>query len=273
MDRAAIQTSTGNRPYLGLPSRRSHAGAFELELWIADRPGDRIEAHGHAEAHIMYVMGDGYVTSARGEPARNRTHLVYNPPGTYHRDRLTRPGRFFTVTLSPYHTPLLDDLTLPVSPSQNDAAMAHTLVGKLVRTCADWEPDSALDAETLAFELLAAIAAPRTKERVAPRWLARVLEMLETDAAGGLTLAALSQAANVHPVHLTRTFRAFHGCTPAEYLRERRLERAVALLAATRKPLADIAIHCGFADQSHFNRQFQRAIGVTPAAYRRLTTQ
>jgi AraC family transcriptional regulator len=271
MDKAELKA--GARPYHGLPSRWRRAGAFELEQWIADRPGDRMQPHGHAEAHVMYVMGDGYITCARGEPARNRTHLIYNPPGTYHRDRLTRPGRFFTLTLSKHQTALLNDLALPAVPSQSDAALAHRLVGKLVRACADWEPDSALDAETLAFELLGAIAAPRSKERAAPRWLTRVLDMLEADTGGGLTLAALSRAANVHPVHLTRTFRAFHGCTPGEYLRGKRLERAATLLAATRAPLVDIAIRCGFADQSHFNRQFQRAIGVTPAAYRRLTTR
>jgi AraC-like DNA-binding protein len=33
-------------------------------------------------------------------------------------------------------------------------------------------------------------------------------------------------------------------------------------------PLAEIAAHCGFADQSHFTRAFGRAYGAPPGRYR-----
>jgi AraC family transcriptional regulator len=69
-------------------------------------------------------------------------------------------------------------------------------------------------------------------------------------------------------VHLARVFRRHLGCTPGDYLRRRRLERAAVLLRETARPLSDVALHCGFADQSHFANAFKRHTGVTPGSYR-----
>ncbi|MCY0854617.1 helix-turn-helix transcriptional regulator [Cupriavidus sp. D39] len=48
-----------------------------------------------------------------------------------------------------------------------------------------------------------------------------------------------------------------------------RLERARALLRDTALPLAQVAIACGFSDQSHFTHVFSRALGVSPGNWRR----
>ena len=82
-------------------------------------------------------------------------------------------------------------------------------------------------------------------------------------------MGEVARDAGVHPVHLARTFRRFFGCTPAEYLRSRRVEQAALLVRVTQRPLAEIALECGFFDQSHLTRAFARVLGVSPAAYRR----
>lgn len=74
--------------------------------------------------------------------------------------------------------------------------------------------------------------------------------------------------AGVHPVHLARVFRKFTGCSPAEFVRQRRLERAQVLVRDTMRPLADIAASCGYADQSHFSNVFRRETGHTPGTCR-----
>ncbi len=56
---------------------------------------------------------------------------------------------------------------------------------------------------------------------------------------------------------------------PHRWLLQRRIDQAKALLRETAEPLAEIAIRCGFADQSHFTRTFTRAAGVSPGAWRR----
>ena len=83
-----------------------------------------------------------------------------------------------------------------------------------------------------------------------------------------MRVAEFARAAGVHPVHLARVFRQYLGCTPGDYLRRPRLERAAVLLRETPRPLSDVALSCGFADQSHLANAFKRHTGVTPGAYR-----
>jgi AraC family transcriptional regulator len=48
-----------------------------------------------------------------------------------------------------------------------------------------------------------------------------------------------------------------------------RLENAMAEIAAGRLPLAEVALNARFSSQASFTRAFRRAIGMTPAEYRR----
>lgn len=81
-----------------------------------------------------------------------------------------------------------------------------------------------------------------------------------------ISLITLSKIAYLSPFHLLRAFRQSVGLPPHEYLINLRVERAKQLLAKGR-PLAEVAHETGFCDQSHFNRQFKRLVGVTPGHY------
>jgi AraC family transcriptional regulator len=127
----------------------------------------------------------------------------------------------------------------------------------------------ALHGESLALTLLAAVAPDRSRRGATPpAWLAVARELLDDRCGEAVRIAELARAAGVHPVHLARVFRRHLGCTPGEYLRRRRLERAAVLLRETARPLSDVALGCGFADQSHFANAFKRHTGVTPGTFR-----
>lgn len=65
---------------------------------------------------------------------------------------------------------------------------------------------------------------------------------------------------------LSRHFRAAFSTSPHRFLVMRRLEQAKRMMAIG-TPLAEIAAAAGFADQSHFNRQFKKAFGLTPGRW------
>ena len=93
-------------------------------------------------------------------------------------------------------------------------------------------------------------------------------EFLHDDPAQEVTLEQLARIAERHPVHLARTFRTVHECTIGDYVRRLRVERAAALLRATRRPLLDIALECGFAGAAQFSRSFRAVHATTPTAWR-----
>jgi AraC-like DNA-binding protein len=81
------------------------------------------------------------------------------------------------------------------------------------------------------------------------------------------TTALAAASVGMSRMHLNRKLRALTGCATHEYIRERRLEEARALLS---QPLtvASVACACGFKNGSHFARVFRERFGIAPSAYR-----
>ena len=86
---------------------------------------------------------------------------------------------------------------------------------------------------------------------------------------GRIAIAELARKCGLSASHFARAFRRSVGVAPYQWLLHQRVARAKALLAETPTPLAEIAVACGFADQSHFTRVFTRLVGERPAAWRR----
>ena len=132
------------------------------------------------------------------------------------------------------------------------------------------DASTGLAVEGLVLEMLAQVSREANKSEYpgVPKWLQTIVELIHIQNDTSLSLTQLAVVAGVHPVHLARTFRRTFGCTIGEYSRRLRLERACQLLV-TRLPISQVAVTCGFYDQSHFVRVFKRGKGVTPAAYRK----
>ncbi|MDB5609062.1 MAG: transcriptional regulator [Bradyrhizobium sp.] len=60
-----------------------------------------------------------------------------------------------------------------------------------------------------------------------------------------------------------------HQCAPHKYLSDLRVEEAKRVMLTTKLPLADIALICGFGDQSYFTRVFSRSADCSPGTWRR----
>ena len=65
-----------------------------------------------------------------------------------------------------------------------------------------------------------------------------------------------------------RQFRAAYDSSPHDYIRQLRVRMSCSALVFSQKSLAQVATEFGFADQSHFTKEFRRVIGGTPRDYR-----
>ena len=258
--------------FKGVSQFSLRAGQFSLGRWLVRTTPGEMEYHGHAEPHFMYVPPScGYATDASGHRPRNESNLIFNPSQTYHRDRLTTPGWFFSISL-PTAAEWLEPRVLPASPSQLGTPRAHSAVSNLIKVCNSRVDDSALTAEAICFELIGLSGSSRTKEAIPPRWLAAAVEYFRDGGWGHPSVEEAGKLLGVHPVHIARVFRKFYGCTPGEYLRDVRIRRSQRLLSQSKLTLSEVACASGFADQSHFTKQFSVALNISPGEYRRLTS-
>ncbi len=82
-------------------------------------------------------------------------------------------------------------------------------------------------------------------------------------------IAELADQTQLSRSHLTRAFTACFGVPPHVWLNAVRLSHARRMLLEGQR-LAEVALACGFADQSHFTRRFKGAMGVSPAQWRQM---
>jgi len=100
------------------------------------------------------------------------------------------------------------------------------------------------------------------------RALDRVRERLHADPAEEIATQALADIAGMSRFQLCRQFHRCYGLPPHAYQLRLRLAEAKRLLAEG-EPAAEVAAAVGFADQSHLNRRFKGAFGVTPGQFAR----
>jgi AraC family transcriptional regulator len=238
-------------------------------------PSQVLPWHAHERASLCVVLDGNYVEQFRSAQYQlSPFDVTYKPDGTEHRDRYDASAGAQCLIID-LEQSWLDALAEKGSvldqpwffSSGANPETGRRMYGEFV------EPDdlSGLAVETICADLI--VQATRSA-RVAPAsrtplWLQRVREFLHADCQQRLTLEQLAGIADVHPVHLAQTFRMVYACTIGEYVRNLRVRRAAEELTRTDRPLAEIAIDCGFYDQSHFNRVFKKHMKVTPARYRK----
>jgi AraC family transcriptional regulator len=106
-------------------------------------------------------------------------------------------------------------------------------------------------------------------ERLSPVRIRRLLDYIEQNLGGDLSLEAMAAEVELSPLYLVRAFRSTVGKSPHQYVVGRRVEHARRLLAGTDLPIAEIALAAGFSSQSHLSNWFRRMVGVSPAQYRK----
>lgn len=79
----------------------------------------------------------------------------------------------------------------------------------------------------------------------------------------------LAQLANLSVSQFQREFRRLFRMSAGEYLLRVRLLIARRRLEETNDAVGQIALDCGFYDQSHFNRSFRAKMGIPPLTYRK----
>jgi AraC family transcriptional regulator len=248
---AGIETGT-------LHARGQRVGSWEISD-IAFAPGARLRWHFHRRSCLAVVIGgDVRKRFARREEDAREGTVIEMPAAEPHEDSFGCDGARIVVIESEDEAGALHSFR-----DWRATVLAHRVSRELAR------PDAytGLALEGLALELQAAVSRSRDDGAHEPR-LDAVRELLAADLSCPPSLSELAREIGLHPSHLARLFRARYGQSIGEYGRGLRLEWAAHRVACSDDELAWIASSAGFADQSHFTREFKRSFGVTPGRFR-----
>jgi AraC family transcriptional regulator len=108
-----------------------------------------------------------------------------------------------------------------------------------------------------------------SKGGLAPWQLKRAQDFLSANLRGAVELKDVARECGLSVSHFSRAFRQSIGTAPHSWLVKRRVAAATNMMQDAKRSLSDIALACGFADQSHFTRMFTREMGASPGVWRR----
>ena len=239
------------------------------------------------DRHVIVQMCDSGWAERRGASGnwvrflKERGSLTIVPSGPVPEARLLDPSNMILCALEKNFTREIA-LEMDRQPANGtDFHIRDTSIGGLVNLMInDFEASRpyALYSETLAHALamrflLCGSSSEHTLncsvEPLPPRILRRIRDRIEAELDTELSLASLAKESGYSRAHFLRMFRAATGLTPHQYVLERRLSAAQRLLRQSKMLLADIALQCGFASQTHMSDVFRKRLGVTPLEYRR----
>lgn len=98
--------------------------------------------------------------------------------------------------------------------------------------------------------------------------LSEAIRLVSQHFAEPITNQELAKACGLSVRAFERQFRATYQCSPHDYVRQMRVRMSCSALVFSKKSLAELASAYGFADQSHFAKEFRRIMGDPPGAYR-----
>jgi AraC family transcriptional regulator len=231
---------------------------------------DALPPHSHDRDVICLPLGGFYFERIRDRETRHRLgDILFCPAGEMH-SQLFPAGRVVKLLITPTAVGS-DYLSRHIALAEAPFERARALEALAVRLASEiGRPDdqSPLIAEGLGLEIIGLFARAADDRGEAPRWLRAARDFVRANAGATLRLAEIAAHVGRDPARLAAAYRRAFGCTIGEDARAFRLGRAASLLAATSDPIAAIASDCGYCDQAHLTRAFQKAYGVAPGAYR-----
>lgn len=237
--------------------------------------GTALPRHAHATAGFCLVLDGTYAEryGMRSLDCRPRT-VTFSPAGAEHQNVFAQAtSHCFTIDVAPSWIDRLGESSMMLrDPMAFDGGTLAPIAERLLRESRERDASTQLIVEGLVLELIGtAVRNARLAIEAKPSAaIRRARELLEAHYAEPISLSDVATATGRHPVYVASQFRRVYGETIGDCVRRLRVEHACRDLARSERPIVDVALASGFANQSHFTRVFKRATGMTPAAYRDL---
>lgn len=242
-----------------------HAGGLHT-FAVQMPPGLRMDGHRHTEPTIVILLRGGLqVVGERGDVVESAGTVRLCAPGSSHSIRTVDGADCLIVSCDPSHAVARHFIWRSVSETRCARYVAAARALEPIERAAAHASTSPLDFETLFLNFLTALLREQVAMPVAPPWLEHALTTLSETAGRRGACRSVARDLGIHPVHLARVVRRFTGLTPRDYLRRERIVHASRVLRSSAGSVSRVAHQTGFADHSHFTREFVRRHRRSPS--------
>ena len=198
--------------FIGERAQTLHASPFVFTEMR--HSGTDVPLHTHEDAHFVLIVDGDYVTSARPVTSTDTAaaRLIFNPPGTTHRDRFrSARGRCFTTSIvaDQWQRLSLENgaLTEAISFGPSNVTV---IASRMFREFCHPDCVTPLVLEGLGLELLGYTArqASPVRHRKRPQWFRQAHELMQDRCCEPITVREIAATVGVHPYHLARVTRS-----------------------------------------------------------------
>ena len=245
---------------------------FELteETW---EQGCILHAHVHERPHFVVLFdGECREHQVSGSRIMDRGTVMYFPQGLCHAVEFKRRTTLLSIEIDEQRGSMADALFGDATPAMVIASgEIFPLAMRIREELRNRRRSTDVALEGLALEFMAMasrLLGSRPGPKV-PAWATEARRIIDERYMDKLRLTDLARALGVSPISLAEGFRRAFDCSVGDYLRKKRVERAIEMLVGSDLSLGEIASGTGFCDQSHFVRVFKAQTGMTPSRYRR----
>jgi AraC family transcriptional regulator len=226
----------------------------------------------HKNSSFTFVLNGGWVETreCHAHECKAGDVLFYDKGIIHKNSQYLDDSRHFNLELSEQW---LRHYDVPFNPGHSAFVLKKCdikfLFIQLYREFLDRDRASALSLSRILLQIIGHVS-HELNERKKPAWVPEIRELLVANWSDNFSLHEIAATINIHPVTISKNFTRYFGCTLGEFIRKYRIEKALTLIRTTDRSLTDIALTCGFADQSHFTRNFKKLTGSLPLHYRKI---
>ena len=283
---AGVIASSATRKWTGVHAERRRHSAGELPAYRSTVTEITFALRGETDAFV-HRTGSGHrqATSVRKgtiwlcppDVLEDSTRITHDLSDILH---VTLPGSLFDSVsqevsglagrsiryASDVEDPLMEYMLLAISGELTSETSSGGLLVESTALALSLRLASQ-HSESASYSLANQSGASLDKRRLR-RVLTYVQDNLETD----ISVSNMAQIACMSMFHFSRAFKNTTGKAPHNFVSHRRLERAKTLLLKREFQVAEIALRCGFSNQSSFTKAFTRSTGLSPARYRKASS-
>lgn len=268
-----------------------HESAGHGGVFVMHASSPVVHAHGetsHTEHGLTFLV-DGWFSMEHGGPVRAEAGSVtIVPAGAPHRPLDGRDLEYWLVgfcpsclsldethpLMAPFRRVRRGALPVVQVPKSERRALLR-LLKELREECDRAAPESADLVRGLLLLILGKVlrampGAQGAGASIGPATLVSdALEYIQRECLTPISLKDVAQAVHRTPAHVASSVKSATGYSVGEWIASGRVAEAASRLAHTDESLEEITNHIGWKDKTHFIRQFRKAYGSTPAAWRR----